>query len=186
MCACVLSKQPTVLTMVVCVRAFAGFIARARLRRRAEVGAWERMKSERVFLLSLIYSGLVIISVLLLYVCLLYGVKFEARQMQSWVIGSLVGFATDIIVQQPLVELLKVFIALSYMLCRKSLRLTVIHSLAARRDMLRIQLYEAQMRERAAGGAAAADTSGQPARVEVHRVGIPDLLEQWKGRRSKR
>jgi hypothetical protein len=138
------------------------------MRRLQEVREWRRASAPRSFMLTLVYAGVTVAIGVLLYLCLLYGVKFERRQTESWIVGTLVGFVTDALVQQPLVELIKVCVALVIMLCRSSLRGAVLNHLAAKRDELKLALAQARDLEAAAAtgatvAATAAPVGGGPA-----------------------
>lgn len=141
-------------------RAPAGHLARARARRTQEVEAWQAARAERTIMTLFVYSGVVVAIGVLAYVCLLYGVKFDARQAESWVVGTLVGFVTDIFVQEPLVELIKVVVALMIMLCRSSLRGAVMNRIAAKRDAIKLALNFAQELRKSDGGTPTAAAEG--------------------------
>lgn len=192
-------------------RSCAGLLARNRTLRYKELRTWQDVKAERGLMVSLVYCGVGVVCAMLLYLCLLYGVKFDARQTQSWILATVTGMVTDIFIQQPGVELLKTFIALIVMLCRQSVKSGVIHSLAAKRDALRISIRVAREREESlAQLTAGGEKSGAPveagtgpvdastnggvthtksqaargAEMISHRVGIADVLADWSGRRN--
>lgn len=138
--------MPTPIPLPVRVRmlAPADHLGKARARRAKEVEAWTAARAERTIMTTFVYCGISVAIGVLTYVCLLFGVKFAPQQAEAWVVGTLIGFVTDILVQEPLVELLKVVVSLLLMLCRSSLRGTVMNRIAAKRDAIKLALGVAQ------------------------------------------
>ena len=82
-------------------------VARTELLRRREFEAWLSMRKERGIILFLLYTVVVLYTLFATYICLLYGVYFDEPTAKRWVLSSLLAMGIDLIVQQPLVILLK-------------------------------------------------------------------------------
>eukprot|EP01029_Cantina_marsupialis_P020895 TRINITY_DN4942_c0_g2_i2.p1 TRINITY_DN4942_c0_g2~~TRINITY_DN4942_c0_g2_i2.p1 ORF type:complete len:429 (-),score=124.63 TRINITY_DN4942_c0_g2_i2:809-2095(-) len=87
--------------------AYRGWRDRARAIRLREVQAWNELRGKRFRMQVLVHSFAILYCIFMLYINLLYGIKFSGSVADSWIESSLIGLALDILLQQPLVIVLK-------------------------------------------------------------------------------
>jgi hypothetical protein len=72
--------------------------------------AWKRLEP----LLNVLRAGLWIIvatyTAFMMYICLLYGLKFEPKVAEGWLVSSSIAFGIDILISQPLIALRAVLV----------------------------------------------------------------------------
>jgi len=94
-------------------------------------------------MIGLVYWVLLLIVGCAFYMCCLYGILFTPEQSRAWVIASLVAFSIDIVLQEPLVQLLKVIVLFLWKLGDDSARAIIVASVAARAGIDGVQYPEA-------------------------------------------
>jgi ribosomal protein L18E len=84
-------------------KALRGHHARVQAVRRREALSWRQLSCERRVLVVLVYVGLGAVLLFMLYINVLYGLKFTQAQARAWVLASLTAFLTEALVNQPVV-----------------------------------------------------------------------------------
>ena len=84
-----------------------GMRGRVRAARMDELRRWDALAMERRLVAGILFTLLVSFSLFAFYICLLFSVKFPPDLALEWILASLASFLTDVLVQQPLVILVK-------------------------------------------------------------------------------
>lgn len=82
-------------------------VAKKNAIRREEYKKWYRQRKDRKALTILVYTFSIIYCIFMMYLNLLYGVKFGKSQSVGWIIACVVTILIDIFIQQPLFILCK-------------------------------------------------------------------------------
>ena len=106
-------------------------LAQKELQRRRELQtmlALTRHRSLVVMLLNFLVAAYV---AFLLYLCLIFCIKFTAIQAESWILAALLSFVVDILLQQPLLTGFRTFLSLILILTRPNSRILLLDRLAS-------------------------------------------------------
>lgn len=82
-------------------------VAKKNAIRREEYKKWYRQRKDRKALTILVYSFSIIYCIFMMYLNLLYGVKFGKSQSIGWIIACIVTILIDVFIQQPIFILCK-------------------------------------------------------------------------------
>eukprot|EP01029_Cantina_marsupialis_P006584 TRINITY_DN1727_c0_g1_i7.p1 TRINITY_DN1727_c0_g1~~TRINITY_DN1727_c0_g1_i7.p1 ORF type:complete len:3929 (+),score=1599.98 TRINITY_DN1727_c0_g1_i7:991-12777(+) len=82
--------------------AFRGWKGRAMAVRQRELDAWGELHKNRVMMKSMVYTIIVLYTLFMLYINLLYGIKFSDSITNSWLACSVMAVLLDVCMQQPL------------------------------------------------------------------------------------
>eukprot|EP01029_Cantina_marsupialis_P002703 TRINITY_DN1256_c0_g1_i3.p1 TRINITY_DN1256_c0_g1~~TRINITY_DN1256_c0_g1_i3.p1 ORF type:complete len:2520 (+),score=841.96 TRINITY_DN1256_c0_g1_i3:901-7560(+) len=82
---------------------YRGWQGRAKAVREREIEVWNHLHFHRSVMTSLVYFIVFFYCTFMLYVNLLYGIKFSDSITKSWLKASVVSILLDVIVQQPLI-----------------------------------------------------------------------------------
>jgi len=118
----------------------AKIIARALRRRRAIVRRrrqqqtkdWEDAWVLRFVMVTTLYLVVGFMTAFSFYICCLYGILFTPEQSKAWIVSSVVSFAIDIFIQEPVLHFAKVLVRFFWKLADDSARAIVVASVAAR------------------------------------------------------
>eukprot|EP01029_Cantina_marsupialis_P008202 TRINITY_DN1950_c0_g2_i4.p1 TRINITY_DN1950_c0_g2~~TRINITY_DN1950_c0_g2_i4.p1 ORF type:complete len:2116 (+),score=782.76 TRINITY_DN1950_c0_g2_i4:269-6616(+) len=91
--------------------AFRGWQGRTRAVRKREVDAWSQLHVQRLIMTSLVYMIVSCYCIFMLYINLLYGIKFSGSIVESWLKASVASILIDICLQQPLLIIGKALLA---------------------------------------------------------------------------
>jgi len=128
-------------------------------------------------MIGLVYGVMLVLVGVMFYLCCLYGILFTPEQARAWVLASMVSFAVDIVIQEPLVQLGKVILFFIWRLGNDSARAIVVASVAARAGVETTDLKPAdgidqslasgvsEASDDAGSGRRRSQTRGNPARV---------------------
>lgn len=103
-----------------------------RRRRQKQVMDWEDAWWDRSLMVCLVYGLMLVLVAFSFYLCCLYGILFTSEQARAWVIASMISFATDIAIQEPIVHLAITLFEFVWQLGDDSARAVVVASVAAR------------------------------------------------------
>lgn len=75
--------------------------------RQREYEAWLTLGGERRFLAAVTYAGVLCYTTFGLYICLLYGIKFDDSQKRGWLMSSFTSLITSALLQSPIQILIR-------------------------------------------------------------------------------
>lgn len=86
---------------------FKKYLLNSRIKRRNEYKLWYEQKRIRKILSICAFIICFVYLVMVIYIDLLYGVKFSSSQSKHWIISCIISFVIDMIIQEPCVILAK-------------------------------------------------------------------------------
>lgn len=130
-----------------------------RRRRQQQAADWEEASWERNLMVCLVYGLLLALVGFSFYLCCLYGIRFTSTQARAWITASLISFAADIIIQEPLVHLVVTLLEFVWQLGEGTARGVVVASVAARAG---VEIEKVAT----SGGSASSQTKSRPPSLE--------------------
>eukprot|EP01029_Cantina_marsupialis_P017152 TRINITY_DN38522_c0_g3_i6.p1 TRINITY_DN38522_c0_g3~~TRINITY_DN38522_c0_g3_i6.p1 ORF type:complete len:1020 (-),score=246.16 TRINITY_DN38522_c0_g3_i6:198-3257(-) len=114
------AKKNTIEAAITIQAVYKGFKARTTAVRLREAEAWSSLHKQRAIIAGLAYGFVFIYCIFMLYINLLYGVKFSGSIALAWLKASLTSISLDIILQQPLMILTKAIVAHLWLILGKA------------------------------------------------------------------